>query len=233
MKLVSLGDLKARIVGGTDGSGGGTGPAVVLLHGFGAPGDDLVALGGALGAPAGTRFVFPEAPVDLGPMYAGGRAWWPIDFEDRLRRRMRNDHGENDVPPGLEAARAKVTALLAEVERTLAPAKLVLGGFSQGAMLALDVALHTTLALAGVVLLSPTHLAAEQWATRYEGRRGLPVFMSHGTQDELLPFFVTEKLRDLLRASGVDVTWVDFVGGHAIPPAALQGARSFLQRVLA
>jgi phospholipase/carboxylesterase len=109
---------------------------------------------------------------------------------------------------------------------------IVLGGFSQGAMLSLDVALHSTQALAGLVLMSATHLAAAEWATRYAGRRGLPVFMSHGKQDELLPFFVSEKLRDRMVVEGLDVTWVEFVGGHGIPPAVLQGVRAFVQRVL-
>jgi len=235
MKVLSLGGLKARLTGGSDGEGGGQGPVVVLLHGFGAPGDDLVALGEALGAPAGTRFVFPEAPLDLGPGYAGGRAWWPIDFQERMLRRMRGDHGERDVPAGLVSARLAVDALLADVEGKLAPpaGQLVLGGFSQGSMLALDVALHTSHALAGLVLLSTTQLAAEEWATRYAGRAGLPVFMSHGKQDELLPFAVTESLRALLESHGLTVEWVPFVGGHGIPPHVLAAAGAFVRRALA
>lgn len=235
MNLISLAGLKARVVGGTDGNGGGNGPVVVLLHGFGAPGDDLVPLWRVIAAPPGTRFVFPAAPLDLGPMYAGGRAWWPIDFEDRLRRRMNNDHGERDVPNGLLEARASVDAMLGELESTLAPppGKLVLGGFSQGAMLALDVALHGTHRLAGLVLLSTTHLAEEAWAQRYQSRSGLPVFMSHGQQDELLPFFVTDKLRGLLEASGMQVEWVPFAGGHAIPQNVIDGVGKFVGRVLA
>ena len=234
MNVLSLGGLQARLVGGTDGNGGGDGPVVVLLHGFGAPGDDLVPLWRVLGAPAGTRFVFPAAPIDLGPMYAGGRAWWPIDFEDRLRRRMRGDHGENDVPPGLIEARTSLVALLDDVVVKLAPpgGKVVLGGFSQGSMLSLDVALHGAHALAGLVLLSTTHLAAEVWAPRFESRRALPVFMSHGKNDELLPFAVTEKLRGLLEQSGWDITWVPFAGGHAIPQPVVDGIGAFLQRVL-
>src|SRR5580704_2280770 len=53
MKLVKLGDLDARVTGGSDREGGGDGPVVVLLHGFGAPGDDLVPLGRVLAAPRG------------------------------------------------------------------------------------------------------------------------------------------------------------------------------------
>ena len=59
MRIEELEGLKVRIVGGTDGQGGGNGPVVILLHGFGAPGHDLVPLWKALDAPQGTRFLFP------------------------------------------------------------------------------------------------------------------------------------------------------------------------------
>src|ERR1700722_10777977 len=148
MKTRKLGGLDVRITGGTDKEGGGDGPVVVLLHGFGAPGDDLVPLWRALSTPAGTRFVFPEAPLDLGAAgYPGGaRAWWLVDLETRIRRRALGEPwDEADVPGGLEAARTPVMKMLDEIDAELRPpaGKLVLGGFSQGAMLSLDVALHT------------------------------------------------------------------------------------------
>ncbi|MEO1335555.1 MAG: hypothetical protein AAFV29_07910, partial [Myxococcota bacterium] len=65
MQTVQMGSLTVRIVGGTDGQGGGDGPMVVLMHGFGAPGTDLVGLAQVMKAPTGTRFVFPEAPLRL------------------------------------------------------------------------------------------------------------------------------------------------------------------------
>src|SRR4051794_30799179 len=87
MESVTLGQLRARIVRKADArpAASATRPlTVVLLHGFGAPGDDLVPLASALDAPAGTTFVFPEALHDMmelvGPMYAGARAWWMIDM---------------------------------------------------------------------------------------------------------------------------------------------------------
>jgi phospholipase/carboxylesterase len=236
MKLTKLGDLDVRITGGTDREGAGTGPVVVLLHGFGAPGDDLVSLWRTLAAPRGTRFVFPEAPLDLGPRYMGGRAWWPIDLEARMRRHALGEPPDlTTVPDGLAASRAKMLALLGEVHRTLQPAagKVVLGGFSQGAMLALDVALHSSEPLAGLVFLSGTQIAASEWGTRFAARRGLPVFMSHGRGDELLPFALSEGLRDTLIAHGLRVEWVAFQGGHGIPPGVVDGAGAFLSRVLA
>jgi phospholipase/carboxylesterase len=236
MQLMKFGDLDARVTGGTDREGGGDGPVVVLLHGFGAPGDDLVPLWRVLAAPRGTRFVFPEAPVSLGAEYAGGRAWWWIDLDARMRRRAAGEPMDTaTVPEGLAESRAKVQGFLAAVASTLSPppGKLVLGGFSQGAMLSLDVALHSSQALAGLVLMSGSHIAGDEWATRFESRRGLPVFMSHGQADEILPFGVSEQLKSTLIAQGMPVDWVPFRGGHAIPPPVIEGVGKFLQRTLA
>jgi phospholipase/carboxylesterase len=235
MKKTKLGSLDARITGGTDGDGGGEGPVVVLLHGFGAPGDDLVALWRVLAAPRGTRYVFPEAPVALGPEYGGGRAWWWIDLEARMRReRAGSARDVAEVPEGLDLARPQVDGLLDEVVEVLRPppGKLVLGGFSQGAMVSADVALRSTRALAGLVLMSGTHIAANEWASRLEARRSLPVFMSHGREDPILPFAVSEGLRDTFVAAGLAVDWVAFRGGHAIPPSVVSGVGAFLGRVL-
>jgi predicted esterase len=64
MRDETYGGLRVRVTGGRDRRGGGDGPLVVLMHGFGAPGDDLV--------PSEVRFAFPEAPLDLGPEADGG-----------------------------------------------------------------------------------------------------------------------------------------------------------------
>jgi phospholipase/carboxylesterase len=206
VRTARYGDLVVRIVGGADREGAGSGPVVVLLHGFGAPGDDLVSLWRTLRAPSGTRFVFPEAPLALRAGYGEGRAWWWIDLEARLRRQAQGLPRDIDaIPEGLEAARAQVLALLDQVLDTLrpAPGQVVLGGFSQGAMLSLDVAVHCDRPLAGLVLMSGSHIAAREWAARYAQRRALPVFLSHGIQDELLPFDVAEGLRDTLVSAGL------------------------------
>lgn len=223
------------ITGGTDGEGGGNGPLVVLLHGFGAPGDDLVPLGDALKAPEGTRFAFPSAPIDLGPHFDGGRAWWNIDMEKRMRDQARGIRDIHDVPQGLHATSGVIVELLDELEKTLRPPpdKIVLGGFSQGAMLSLDMALRSSRKLAGLVLLSGTHIAADEWAPLLSSRRGLPVFQSHGHDDAVLPFAVSDTLHETLITAGIPVEWVPFRGGHAIPPPVLSALRGFLTRVLA
>ena len=105
--------------------------------------------------------------------------------------------------------------------------------FSQGAMLSTDLALRTDRPLAGLLLLSGTLLAASTWRDLAPRRAGLPVFQSHGSMDNLLPFAAAERLRALLTDSGLEVDWVQFRGGHEIPPPVLEGVHTaYLQRNL-
>lgn len=234
MKVEQLGGLKARLTGGTDGRGGGEGPVVVLLHGWGASGDDLVPLARELDAPKGTRFVFPEGPLSLPMGFWDARGWWMLDLERRQREIAagRARDLSREVPKGLAEARAMIAALLEELDRRLGPHPLVLGGFSQGAMLACDAALHTARPLAGLVLLSGTLLAADEWTPLMAHRKGLRVFQSHGSADPLLPSFMAEQLRDLLTQAGLLVEWVGFKGGHEIPGVVLDKLGAFLRSVL-
>src|SRR5260221_4639921 len=80
MDKVAIGPLGVRMFGGADRRGGGSGPAILLCHGFGAPGADLVPLARVIDAGRDVRWFFPEAPIDLGLEMMGGRAWWEIDL---------------------------------------------------------------------------------------------------------------------------------------------------------
>lgn len=236
MREEHIGGLRTRITGGTDGKGGGNGPIVILLHGFGAPGDDLVSLADAMTVPAGTRCVFPEGPLSLSFGPRDAHAWWLIDMArlaaDQAAGRIRDL--SQDIPKGLAPAREKMLTFLKEVEQQFGadPRKTVLGGFSQGAMLTCDVMLKTTQPYAGLVQLSGTLLATQEWIPLLQKRKGLPVFQSHGTQDELLPYVGAERLRDALSKSGLAVEWHSFRGGHEIPESVLQRLGAFLMKVL-
>lgn len=236
MRLERMGGLNARILGGPDGQGGGDGPAVVLLHGFGAPGDDLVGLAGFLAVDPSVRLVFPEAPHVLGPAMPGmvARAWWMIDFSGREAALAAGQPIDlaNEDPPGVAEARAEVCRFLDALDASLAPSKLVLGGFSQGAMLSLEVALETDRAFAALLLLSSAFLAEGRWRSKMPGRAGLPVFQTHGGQDPLLAFAAAERLHEALHGAGLDARFTQFRGGHEISRDVLTEARGFLTEVL-
>jgi phospholipase/carboxylesterase len=237
MRPERLGRLPVRITGGADGRGGGNGPVVILLHGFGAPGDDLVPLWEEIGAPQGTRFVFPVGPLALQMGGGESRAWWMIDLEKLQRDQAagRPRDLSREAPKGLAEARGEILTLLDDVPRRLGadPRQIVLGGFSQGAMLACDVVLRTDRPFAGLVLLSGTLLARDEWVPLMPKRRALKIFQSHGNQDPLLPFPLAEQLRDLLSQAGLSVDWVGFRGGHEIPPVVVTRLGPFVRSVLA
>ena len=233
MRMERWADLQVRIAGGTDREGGGSGPVVVLMHGYGAPGDDLVALQRVLAVPREVRFVFPEAPLSPPELRAfGGRAWWPIDVmalqqaaaQGRIRERM------HSAPPGLVEARAHVIAMLDVMQRELnvTSDRVLLGGFSQGSMLACDVALRDSRPFAGLVLLSSTLLCVGEWQPLMAARKGLPVFQTHGQYDAILPHELALEQRDLLQAAGLPVTWISFPGGHELPSVVLDGLSRFI-----
>jgi phospholipase/carboxylesterase len=230
-----LGGLTVRITGGDDGAGSGKGPVWVLMHGYGAPGTDLLPFAGEIPAAPGTRFVFPEAPLTLPyEMGVAGRAWWHIDMQELAVAMFTGRVGDlrKRVPDGLSEANAKVAAMLSGLEKAIGMQRdtLVLGGFSQGAMLACDVVLRSSDPLAALVMMSGSYLAEPEWSARMPSRKGLRVFMSHGRQDPLLPFSLAEALRDALMGAGLDVTWVPFSGGHGVAPEVIDALGEFAAR---
>jgi phospholipase/carboxylesterase len=202
----------------------GGGHAVIVLHGWGAPGDDLVPLAHELQRP-GVRFFVPAAPL---PEVGGGRAWWHLD------PRTRPPHAESDrVPAGFRpnadvvAARGAVQGLLATVRERYAPATVSLVGFSQGAMLSIDVALagaavDRVAAMSGALLVESVPGLSPPRATR-------PRFLlTHGRQDPVVPFASGGRAKELLEKHGFAVTWRPFDGGHEIPPSVVADGQRFL-----
>lgn len=237
MRKLKVADLDVVFAGGPDREGGGDGPMVVLLHGYGAPGDDLVSLARQLSVPPDVRFAFPAAPLaletGLPPEYSG-RAWWHLDMLELQRAVMQRDYAalRDRVPEGLAEARAAVEKLLERLERehSVSREKLILGGFSQGAMLATDVTLRAERAPAGLAILSGSLIARDEWLPLLPARAGLPVVQSHGRVDPVLPYSLAEALRDELSRAGLSLEFVAFNGGHGIPGGALEALGRLIAR---
>ncbi|AKU95230.1 Phospholipase/carboxylesterase family protein [Labilithrix luteola] len=209
---------------------------MVLLHGFGAPGDDLVGLAGAVGAPPGTTFLFPEAPHDLAeftslPVYGGARAWWMVDVGRYERALSSGRLGDviDEVPDGLDEARAALASMFDALAKQGTPSELVVvGGFSQGSMLSVDFALRDARPLRGLVVMSGALIAASEWRPRMKARAGMPLFQSHGTHDPILPYEVAKLLNRELVSAGLVGDFLSFAGGHGIPPETMRDLGTWL-----
>jgi phospholipase/carboxylesterase len=195
---------------------------LVFLHGYGANGADLLPLAEPL-APhlPGTAFLAPDAP-EACAMNPGGRQWFPIPWLD--------GSSEAEARAGIEAAAADLGRFLDATlaAEGLAPSRLALFGFSQGAMLALHLAPRLPRPLAAVVgvagrLLMPERLGAET-------RSRPPVMLIHGDADEVVPFASMSEAGRALDAAGFDVSAFVMRGaGHGIAPDGLAAALAFLK----
>ncbi len=226
--------------GGDDGEGGGAGPAILLCHGFGAPGDDLVSLARVIDVDRSVRWFFPEAPLtmDFG-MGAKGRAWWPIDMERMMSAASVGlvTALANETPDGLKKARAALEGTLdaLEAEHDVRRDRLIIGGFSQGAMITTEVALFAhARPFAGLAILSGALISKDRWeeAAARSGK-GLVAIQSHGKRDPILPFGTGEALRDMLTSHGAKVTFVEHNGAHEIPNASLDALARLAKERLA
>jgi phospholipase/carboxylesterase len=201
------------------------GPLVLLLHGWRAQGNDLVGLAREL-AHARARFLVPAAPL---AEPGGGRAWWRLDGADRPAHVWKDELPPDFRPnAGVAAARQAVQAVLRDARQRYAPDSIALVGFSQGAMLALDVALAADPPVDRVAVLSGV-LLADALPALHVKKPALPaVFVSHGRSDPVLPFAGGASIETVLAPYGYQVKFVPFEGGHQIPRTVVEQLRAFL-----
>ncbi|MBI4061638.1 MAG: dienelactone hydrolase family protein [Elusimicrobia bacterium] len=200
---------------------------VICLHGYGADMRDLAPLARELEAKRPISWLFPNAPETLD---WGGRAWFSIDvaaFEEAQRTGVARDMSLRE-PEGLEWAREELQRFIQEAQ--IPWEKIVLMGFSQGAMLAVDLALRSEAPPAGVVILSGTLVDKKTTVELAPKRKGLPFFQSHGSADPILGFAQARALEKVLIEAGWKGSLHRFEGGHAVPAEVVAGLSSWLQK---
>lgn len=190
--------------------------AVVLLHGYGGSGDDMLPVAEALVGALPVRVAVPTSPrawIHGG----GGRAWF--------------ERTADDADAQLElAAREAAGVGRALVLDGREPGDVVLAGFSQGASLALEAALRAADPPRALVLFSGRLLPS--FEGHWSALEGVPVFVSHGRSDTLIPFEDGERTAERARAAGADVTFAPFEGGHTLPADVIARAVAFLRPLL-
>lgn len=203
--------------------------AVIWLHGLGADGHDFEPIVPEIvrRGERAWRFIFPHAPVR--PVTINGgmpmRAWYDLKGLDRRS-------GE-DVA-GFREADGHVRRLIErEGERGIAPGRIVLAGFSQGAAVSLYTAPRFAERLAGIMALSG-YLPGDSTfqAERLAANDATPIFMAHGRGDTVLPLALGSQSRDFLKARGYTIEWHDYPMAHAVCAEEVADIREFLFRVL-
>jgi len=197
--------------------------AVVFLHGYGANGADLLGLADALGEHLpDTLFVAPDAPESC----AGapfGYQWFPIPWIDGSSE----EESEAGMRRAVEDLDAFLDALM--VDEDLLPEQVALFGFSQGSMMALQVAPRREDPVAGIVAFSGRLLAPELLADEVICRP--PVLLVHGEADDVVPVQSLPEAAEALQQAGWEEVFAHVMKGtaHGIAPDGLSVALAFLR----
>jgi phospholipase/carboxylesterase len=192
-------------------------PMVVLIHGRGADMNDLADLAPMLDAAGGCRFVFPNAPkaFEAYPGMAMGWTWfegWPpehasvVESREEMLRFLSEATEKYPTPEG----------------------KLIVAGFSQGGLMALDAGLRTTLKLAGVICMSGGLYETDLPDLRT--RAGTAVLIGHGTADDVVPILYARRARHVLEAAGLDVEYHEYPMSHQVAAEEAADVRGFIER---
>ena len=202
--------------------------SVIWLHGLGADGNDFVPVIQELALPPlAIRFVFPHAPMR--PVTINGgfvmRAWYDIAYQDLV---MKEDE------PGVRQSQKMIEELVAkESTRGVPPNRIVIAGFSQGGVIALQTALRHPKRLAGVMSLSAyLPLVATVEMERNPANNDMPVFLGHGIMDNIVPLPLGTTSRDRLIKLGYDIDWHQYPMAHSVCPEELEDIGAWFTRVL-
>lgn len=205
---------------------------VLMLHGYGADAHDLATLAREFRTKRQIRYIFLNAPQTvIIDSYMTGRAWFEIDILELslVMQRGNFEQFTQVVPKGLAHVREQVLGFIDAAE--LDVSKTILGGFSQGAMLATDVALHLNEMPKGLLLFSTSLINEKEWKQLLPLKKGLSFFQSHGQNDPLLRVEIAMRLENLLRGNGLKGKLQLFGGAHEIPYPVIESAQKFLDTV--
>lgn len=198
-------------------------PWVILLHGFGADASDLEPLKDVIPTRKKINWLFPQGLLDvpIGPGWTG-KAWWHIEM-----RELQTDFS-SVKPPGLDKARDELTKMIDALK--VPWSKIIIGGFSQGSMLATDLYLNAPDTPAGLIVLSGSLINKEETKPLVEKRRGETFFQSHGQFDSVLPLRGASQLNSYLHQGGMKGGLVSFPGGHEIPNLVITKVGDYLNQ---
>ena len=201
--------------------------SVIWLHGLGADGNDFVPIVEMLNLPH-IRFILPHAPyrkVTLNNGYEM-RAWYDL---------FGLNVGSPQDEAGIRGAQTYVESLIAqEVRRGIAQNRIALAGFSQGGATVLHTALRQQQALAGILALS-TYLPLRPLLANEKtaANQNTPIFMAHGTFDEVISLATCRVSLEALQIQQYQVEWHEYAMAHSVCMEEIDDIRAFLSHIFA
>lgn len=206
----------------------GSSTAIVLFHGYGASMSDLYGISQYLSADV--DWYFPDGPiaVPLGFMMEG-RAWFPIDMAELEAAMQSGSHRKFADKSSEDFDESQKLAIEVLKELRGKYDKLIVGGFSQGAMLASHV--FSKVKADGLVLFSATLIDKNSLVEKLKDTPKIEFIQSHGHSDPLLSFEQAKDLFNLLEENGLKGEFIEFSGGHEIPENVLSGFIQYLEAI--
>jgi phospholipase/carboxylesterase len=203
--------------------------SVIWLHGLGADGNDFVSIVREMKLPdtLPLRFIFPHAPVRPVSINNGFemRAWYDI---------AQGPSGFQSNEADIRASQKQLEQLIEnEIARGMPAEKIILAGFSQGGVIALQTGLRYNKKLNGIMALStylglPESLAHEAAAAN----KNIPLFMAHGEQDTMIAFHTAEASRDKLQQLGYQPEWHSYAMPHSVCMEEIEDIADWLKNVV-
>lgn len=208
---------------------------IIMCHGLGDTGDGWAQVAPQMGIPS-AKWIFPTAPTRPISVNGGMKmpGWFDIDRLDVQAFMSILSTGVGFDPAGTQESVDYITGLIAQEIKAGIPAnRIVVGGFSQGAHIALKTALPHTPTLAGCVCLS-SWLEPSKTLRVPEANTGMPVLQGHGSSDPLIPAAIGQGTAKILASMGcTNVEFKLYPGmAHATCPQEMSDFKSFLTKVL-
>lgn len=200
-----------------EGSPPGPFPAIILLHGRGADEEDLVGLTPFL--PEQALVISVRAPFDY---EGGGYTWYDVQaFGTPDSRRFRESCD-------------RLQTFLADVRTAypVDPARMILLGFSMGAVMSFVTALTTPEIVRGVVAHSGYIPEGTHLTYRWQDLARTTFFITHGTMDPVIPIQLARRVRTLFEGSTASWTYREYAVGHEIPDEALREVADWMRPLL-
>ena len=195
-------------------------PAIILLHGFGASMNDLAGLSPAIDR-SGYLYLFPNAPIRMQIGYGStGHAWTPP--------------GQSRGEDAATRAEELLVGFFDEVTERhgLVEGDMVMGGFSQGGMMTYRFGLRRPEMFAGLVILSGRVQTPEILADNLPEHRDQPIFIAHGTEDEVISVEAARDSRDFLVSQRYAPKYREYLMAHEINQKVITDLKNWLADIM-